>query len=126
MQALTVDSLSVPADGFLPEATVEAWLRAGLAERDGAALRLRDGRVLALAEGLRILGRRDGESDPYSLTGRVVTLGTLLKRGAVLSSTGARIGAATYDIELGFVAYALVAAPSTEGGSPNDVLAKRR
>jgi hypothetical protein len=96
--------ITLPADGFIPETTLDFWLRAGLATRDGAMLALTDGRRFTLVEGLRILGRRDGESDPYSLTGRVMSLGALLKRGAVLSPHGARIGAATYDLDFGSLA----------------------
>ena len=95
--------VTLPADGFIPETTLELWVRTGLAARDGAVLTFGDGRRYMLVEGLRILGRRDGESDPYSLTGRVLSLGAILKRGAVLSPNGARIGAATYDLEFGSV-----------------------
>lgn len=105
-QPMTAESIGVPADGFLPESTLESWTRAGLCTRETASLSLRDGRRFSIVEGLRILGRRDGESDPYSLTGRVVSLGALLKRGAVLSTAGVRLGAATYDIELGVIAQA--------------------
>jgi hypothetical protein len=106
-QLLRAEDLTVPADGFIAETAVEAWVRAGLGVRKDARLELTDGRALILVEGLRILGRRDGESDPYSLTGRVMTLGTLVKRGATLNASGARLGAATYDIELGYVVSSL-------------------
>lgn len=98
---IAAQSLTVPADGFLSEVTVEHWVRAGVAVRGPGCLAMRDGRVFTLVEALRILGRRDGESDPYSLTGRVVSLRTLVRNGAVLSASGARLGAATYDVEFG-------------------------
>ena len=98
---MAAQSLLVPADGFLSEATIELWVRAGVALRSPGLLTMRDGRVFTLVESIRILGRRDGESDPYSLTGRVMSLRSLVKMGAVLSASGARIGAASYDLEFG-------------------------
>ena len=52
-------------------------------------------------DGLRILGRRDGDSDPYGLTGRVLSLRSVLRRGGLLSSDGVRIGPAIYDAAFG-------------------------
>jgi hypothetical protein len=95
---------SLLGDGFVPDRTLEEWLRTGAARRDGALLVLSDGRRFALTDGLRILGRRNGDSDPYGITGRVLGLRSLLKRGALLSADGVRLGPVIYDVELGSIA----------------------
>lgn len=107
-------------DGFLPDATVEEWVRTGGATRDGAMLVLRDGRKFVLIDGLRILGRRNGDSDPYGFTGRILTLRALLKRGALLSPDGIRLGAAIYDVQFGSIAESVddVARASARPSSP--------
>ncbi|HTJ83424.1 MAG TPA: hypothetical protein VL400_17010, partial [Polyangiaceae bacterium] len=91
-------------DGFLPDPTLEEWVRVGSAERSGAVLTLSDGRRFALVDAVRILGRRNGDSDPYGFTGRILTLRALLRRGALLSPDGARLGAAIYDVQFGSIA----------------------
>src|SRR5688500_16972696 len=67
-------------DGFVSDAMLEEWIRAGVATRSGAIMSLSDGRRYALTDGLRILGRRNGDSDPYGLTGCLITLRSLLRR----------------------------------------------
>jgi hypothetical protein len=94
---------SLLGDGFVPDATLEEWLRTGAARREGAVLTMADGRRFALTDGLRILGRRNGDSDPYGFTGRVLALRSLLKRGALLSADGVRLGPVIYDVELGSI-----------------------
>jgi hypothetical protein len=100
-------STTIPADGFLPDATVAAWVRSGVAARNGNALSMRAGSELILTDALRVLGRSDGDSDPYGFTGRVVSLRALLDRGATIHSNGMKLGAASYDVELGFIAQAV-------------------
>jgi hypothetical protein len=92
----------LPQDGFISDAILTAWVRGGLATRVGNAVAMRSGVDLILTDALRVLGRRDGESDPYGLTGRVLSLRSLIDRGATLHTNGIRIGASTYDIELGY------------------------
>lgn len=95
-------------DGFVSDATLEDWGRTGVGTRVGALLTLSDGRRFALTDGLRILGRRNGDSDPYGLTGRVITLRSILRRGGLLSPDGVRLGAAIYDVAFGVLAEPLV------------------
>jgi hypothetical protein len=94
----------VPADGFLSDTTLSAWIRAGAARRDGHVLKMAAGEDLILTDGLRVLGRSDGESDPYGFTGKVMSLRSLIDRGAMIRSNGMRLGSATYDVELGVIA----------------------
>jgi hypothetical protein len=101
----TTPGLSVvPGDGFLSDATLVAWLRSGAAQRRGHILTLEGGTELVLTDGLRVLGRSDGDSDPYGFTGKVMSLRSVLDRGASVHSNGMRLGSATYDVELGVIA----------------------
>jgi hypothetical protein len=104
--------VSMPADGFLSDATLAGWVRAGFATRTGSSLRTVQGNELILTDALRILGRSDGESDPYSFTGKVISLRALLDRGALIHANGMKLGAASYDIELGYIVQAIDAAPA--------------
>jgi hypothetical protein len=94
----------VGEDGFVPEAMVDGWVRAGAVARAGSCLRARDGHRLVLREALRVIGRRNGDTDPYGLTGRVDTLRDFVRRGATVSADALRLGPAVYDIEFGFLA----------------------
>jgi hypothetical protein len=64
---------------------------------------MRSGSNFATTDGLRVLGRRNGESDPFGLTGRIMSLRSLIARGAIVSNNGVRIGAVIYDVELGTI-----------------------
>lgn len=90
----------IPEDLFLPDSTAQAWTRAGILAREGSRLVI-DGRRFATVDGLRVLGRRNGESDPFGLTGRIMSLRSLLAKSAIVSGNGVRIGAVIYDVELG-------------------------
>ncbi len=96
-------------DGFVSDAILEEWLRTGVAKRAGSVLSFPDGRRFVLIDGLRILGRRNGESDPYGLTGYLMTLRSLLRRGGLVSNDGVRLGAAIYDVAFGSIAEPLEA-----------------
>lgn len=91
-------------DGFVSDSVLEDWKRSGVATVEGAQMTLSDGRRFALVDGLRILGRRNGDSDPYGLTGRVLSLRSVLRRGGMLSHDGVRLGAAIYDAGFGVIA----------------------
>lgn len=91
-------------DAFVSETTVDAWVRSGVATRTGALLALADGRRYALRDGVRVIGRRNGDTDPYGFTGRVEALRELVRRGATLSADALRLGPAVYDVEYGFLA----------------------
>jgi hypothetical protein len=87
-------------------------VRGGSVTRNGSSLRLAGGGELILIDALRVLGRSDGDSDPYGFTGKVVSLRTLLDRGATIQSNGMRLGAASYDIELGYIVQSMPQAPA--------------
>jgi len=95
-------------DGFVSDALLEDWVRSGVGRRMGAVLTLSDGRRYVLTDGLRILGRRNGDSDPYGLTGCLLTLRQLLRRGGLLSQDGVRLGPAIYDAAFGAIAEPLL------------------
>lgn len=94
----------VGEDGFVAEATVDGWVRAGAASRSGCSLSTHDGRRFLLRDAVRVLGRRNGDTDPYGFTGRVEALRDFIRRGATLSADALRLGQAVYDIEYGYVA----------------------
>ncbi len=96
-------------DAFVSEITVDAWVRAGAAVRVGALLTVHDGRRLLLRDAVRVLGRRNGDTDPYGFTGRVDALRERIRRGASISLDALRLGPAVYDLEYGFLAVPLEA-----------------
>lgn len=95
-------TIALAPGAFVPEALVASWVRAGQARRDEARLTLDDGRRFVLVEALRVLGRRDGEIDPYGMTGRAEAVTELVRRGVVIARDGVRLGSAVYDVEPGF------------------------
>lgn len=97
----TTARVRVGEDGFISDAQLDAWGRSGDALRVDASLRLSDGRRFVLSEALRVLGRRNGETDPYGLVGRVLLLRPVLRQGGALFADALRIGAAIYDVEYG-------------------------
>jgi hypothetical protein len=96
----------IPEDAFLSEATVDGWVRSGAATRTDGVLTLSDGRRYALRDALRVIGRRNSDTDPYGLTGRVEPIRDFVRRGATISADSLRLGPAVYDVEYGFVAAA--------------------
>jgi hypothetical protein len=80
----------------------------------GALLTTPDGRRFLLRDALRILGRRNGDTDPYGLTGRVEAIRDFIRRGATISADALRLGPAVYDIEYGLLAVA-ADTPETPG-----------
>ena len=124
---LDVSVVALLGDGFVPDATLDEWERSGVATREGGAvLILKDGRRFALTDGLRILGRRNGDSDPYGFTGRLFALRALVARGALISSDGVRLGAAIYDVQFGALATPIAASPEQDDAAPvTDRMVKR-
>ena len=104
-------------DGFVSEAVLDTWVRAGEVVRAGAILSVRGGRRYLLQDALRVLGRRDGGVDPYGLTGRVESIRHLLRQGAIASADGIRIGSLVYDVEYGVLALPF-ASPDESGANP--------
>lgn len=97
-------TVSVGEDAFLSDAKIERWTRTGAATRAGALLTTRDGHRYLLRDAVRILGRRNGDSDPYGLTGKVESLREFVRQGATVSAYALRLGQAVYDIEHGLIA----------------------
>jgi hypothetical protein len=94
----------VGEDGFVPEAVLDGWVRMGAAARTGSLLTIHDGRRYLLRDALRVIGRRNGDTDPYGFTGRVDAIRDFIRRGAAISADALRLGPAVYDIEYGYVA----------------------
>jgi hypothetical protein len=99
-------SLRIGEDAFVSEAALDGFVRAGAAVRTGALLSTADGRRFLLRDALRVLGRRNGDTDPYGLTGRVEAIRDFIRRGASVSADALRLGPAVYDIEYGLLAVA--------------------
>ena len=108
-------SLRIGEDAFISEAALDGFVRAGSAVRTGALLSTPDGRRFLLRDALRVLGRRNGDTDPYGLTGRVEAIRDFIRRGASISADALRLGPAVYDIEYGLLA---VAADAPEAPAP--------
>ncbi len=106
-------SLPPLAGSFLSAAALERFVASGQLTRRGALLSFRDGRRLVAQEAVRILGRRASETDPFGLTGLVLTLGEAIARGAVLSGDGLRLGAVVYDVDHGVSVMPLADAESS-------------
>src|SRR5262245_65681559 len=90
-------------DAFVSEATVDGWTRSGLASRVGSLISFGDGRRYTFRDAVRVLGRRNGDTDPYGFTGRVETMREFVRRGATLSADALRLGQAVYDVEYGYL-----------------------
>ncbi len=97
-------SVRVGDNGFVSEATLDAWARTGAAVRAGSVLTTDDGRRFSLRDAVRVLGRRNGDTDPYGLTGSVEAIRDFIRRGASISADALRLGPAIYDIEYGVIA----------------------
>ncbi len=91
-------------DAFVSDSKVDRWVRAGAAVRAGVLLTTRDGRRFLLRDAVRIIGRRNGDSDPYGFTGKVETLRDFVRQGATVSANALRLAQVVYDIEHGSVA----------------------
>jgi hypothetical protein len=88
-------------EGFVPDDLLASLLRAGHATREGALLEDREGRRYLLEDAVRVVGCREQDNDPYGYTGMVESIGTLLRRGFVVSAHRMAINRLSYDIELG-------------------------
>jgi hypothetical protein len=97
-------TVHIGEDAFVSEAAVAGWVRAGVATRAGALLTTNDGRAFLLRDAVRVLGRRNGDTDPYGFTGRVESIRDFIRNGASISTDALRLGQAVYDIEYGYLA----------------------
>jgi hypothetical protein len=102
----TAASVRIADNAFVSESAVDAWIRGGLATRTGALLAVADGRRFLLRDAIRVLGRRNGDTDPYGFTGRAEAIRDFIRHGATVSGDSLRLGPALYDIEYGFQAVA--------------------
>ncbi len=102
----TVPPPRIEADTFVPEVTLDGWVRGGAVARAGGLLTTPDGRRFVLRDAIRVLGRRNGDTNPYGFTGKVEPIRELIRRGASISADALRLGPAVYDVEFGFVATA--------------------
>jgi hypothetical protein len=102
--AISCSAVHIGEDTFVSEAVLHGWVRVGAAVRTHGGLAVRDGRRFLLRDAVRVIGRRNGASDPYGLTGRVEAIRDFIRRGATMSADALRLGPAVYDIEYGFVA----------------------
>ena len=93
-------------DGFVEQRVLADLLFRKCIRRLGAGLVSCGGRAYRLREAIRVLGRADGHSDPYGLTGAVETLDELLRAGASVSAGAMQLGSATYLVERGVLASA--------------------
>jgi hypothetical protein len=100
-------AVEIGEHAFVSETTLDGWVRAGAAVRTGALLSIPDGRRFLLRDAVRVIGRRNGDTDPYGLTGRVEAIRDFIRRGASISADALRLGPAIYDVE-----YGLLAAPA--------------
>lgn len=93
----------VKLDDFIPSHELSRWVDSGEAVQAGCILTTAAGRRYALQEAVRVLGNISQESDPYGFTGLVETVGTLLKRGFVMSAERIALGRSVYDVEYGWL-----------------------
>ncbi len=96
-------AVRIGEDAFVSEQAVDGWVRTGAAVRAGGVLAAHDGRRFVLRDAVRVLGRRNGDTDPYGFTGRVEAIRDFIRRGASISADALRLGPAVYDIEYGFI-----------------------
>ncbi len=100
----------VALDDFMASSDLDRLLDEGGTVRAGCILTTADGRAYALQEAVRVLGNISPESDPYGFTGLVETVGTLIKRGFVMSAERIALGRSVYDVEYGWLAQPVMTA----------------
>jgi len=92
------------SDLRVDEAPLDEWLRGG-AMQFGSDRELHDALLrVAQHDAVRVIGRRNGDTDPYGFTGRVEPIRDFIKKGASITIDTLRLGLAVYDIEYGVVA----------------------
>ena len=109
---------TIAIDEFLAERELALLIERGDAHQHGAMMRMRDGRLYVLREGVRILGNISHETDPYGFTGTADTLRALLKRGFVMHSERLALGRAIYEAEFGFLPQLISTGADQSGINP--------
>lgn len=94
-------------DGFVPDDQLTRLLASGRAERVGCVLRAGDGRRYLLEDALRVLGCTEERTDPYGMIGTVESIGSLVRRGFMVTSSRIALNRVVYDVELGVLAHPL-------------------
>lgn len=94
------------ATGFLGERELADMLFRREVRRVGRGVVESQGKGYLLYEAVRVLGRRDGGSDPYGLTGTVEAREELVRAGARFAADTMVLGSASYRVERGVIAVA--------------------
>lgn len=106
------DRPRVSLEELVSDEELARLVAAGHVTRAGVLLTTWDGQIFTLQEAVRVLGsvpssRPGGShgSDPFGFTGLVDTVGNMLKRGFVMSSSRVALGRRAYDVEYGWLAF---------------------
>jgi hypothetical protein len=98
--------------GFIADWRLADLLFQRRLRRVGPGLVHADGKRYAIEIAVKILGRADGVSDPYGLTGVAESMSELVRAGAEFSGHTMALGSATYDVERGVLAVLREDAPA--------------
>jgi hypothetical protein len=94
------------AAGFVGEHELADLLFRREVRRVGRGVVESQGKGYLLHEAVRVLGRRDGGSDPYGLTGTIEARDELVRAGASFVADTMLLGSARYRVERGVIAVA--------------------
>jgi hypothetical protein len=108
----------IALEEFVAEDHLTTLIDRGDAHRNGCLLWLRDGRMYALQDAVRILGNVSHETDPYGFTGTTDTLASMLRRGFVMNSERVALGRSVYDVAWGYLVQRISGSPDASGANP--------
>ncbi len=97
--------------GFIGEQQLADLLFRRCVTRVGPGVVAAGGVRYAIHEAVKVIGRVDGQSDPYGLAGAVESMGELTRAGGHLSGRTLTLGSVRYRVERGVIAVARDAAP---------------
>lgn len=92
--------------GFISEQRLADLLFRRCVTRVGPGVIAASGARYAIHEAVKVLGRVDGQSDPYGLAGAVESMAALTRAGGHLSGRTLTLGSASYRVERGVIAVA--------------------
>jgi hypothetical protein len=98
--------------GFISEQQLADLLFRRRVRRVGPGVVASGGRQFAIREAVRVVGRADGHSDPYGLSGVVESMSDLVRAGAQLNGHMMLLGSVSYCIERGVVVVARESEPA--------------